>query len=418
MAETQGLRDRRCDRGDRGGRFIGSHIVLDLASAGMRVVVSDLLRSDGKWRHIEAAQLHDLVRPEALFDWLGRHGGKIAAIIHMAAIATTTETDVDRYVASNVRLTLDLWDWCTANQMRFIYASSAATYGDGSAGFADDESPAALATLRPLNPYGWSKHLVDRRLISDVARGLPTPPQWAGLKFFNVYGANESHKGPMQSMVSQASPVIRAGEPVTLFRSHHPPIPMAGNFVILCTSKIASPWSDGFWTIRRSTVFLMSVREALIVFLDLARAVYAELGISRIFDLSTHLRHYERSINTSHKPIWANCGRPVTVANFILSKAVSRITSPGPADDRERETSVQPSIRTGRAANVFFSYLASLLGNALRPRWRATAAKSLGSEATRRLSSSKIRTVSRTCSSLCAAVIKNLSLAARSGTAG
>ena len=82
----------------------------------------------------------------------------------MAAIATTTEPDVDRYVASNIRLTLDLWEWCAANRTRFIYASSAATYGDGARGFADDENPAALAELRPLNPYGWSKHVVDQRI--------------------------------------------------------------------------------------------------------------------------------------------------------------------------------------------------------------------------------------------------------------
>ena len=188
----------------------------------MRVVVCDLLRQDGKWRNIAAARLHDLIRPEALFDWLAHNGGKVAAIVHMAAISTTTEPDVDRYVASNIRLTLDLWQWCAANQTRFIYASSAATYGDGSAGFADDESPSALAELRPLNAYGWSKHVVDRRVIDDVTRGLPTPPQWAGLKFFNVYGANEAHKGPMQSMVAKIVPVIRAGEAVTLFRSHNP----------------------------------------------------------------------------------------------------------------------------------------------------------------------------------------------------
>ena len=99
-----------------GAGFIGSHIVNDLAAAGLRVVVSDLLRSGEKWRHIKAAQLHDLVRPDALFDWLGRHRGKVAAIVHMAAISTTTEPDIDRYVASNIRLTLDLWQWCAANR--------------------------------------------------------------------------------------------------------------------------------------------------------------------------------------------------------------------------------------------------------------------------------------------------------------
>jgi len=169
-----------------GAGFIGSHVVTDLAAAGLRVVAADLLRTGGKWRNLAAAPLHDLVRPEALFDWLGRHGGKVAAIVHMGAISSTTESDIDKLAAANVRLSLDLWEWCTVNRTRLIYASSAATYGDGSAGFVDDESPAALAALRPLNAYGWSKHLVDRRIADDVVRGRPVPPQWAGLKFFNV----------------------------------------------------------------------------------------------------------------------------------------------------------------------------------------------------------------------------------------
>lgn len=205
-----------------GAGFIGSHIVADLAAAGCRVVVADLLRSNGKWRNLAGARIHDLIRPEALPEWLAGNRDRVAAVVHMAAVSTTLEADADRYVAANIRLSLDLWQWCAANRARFIYASSAATYGDGSGGFADDESPAALARLRPLNPYGWSKHVVDQRVIDDVARGLPAPPQWAGLKFFNVYGAHETHKGPMQSMVAKIAPTVRAGEPVTLFRSHHP----------------------------------------------------------------------------------------------------------------------------------------------------------------------------------------------------
>jgi ADP-L-glycero-D-manno-heptose 6-epimerase len=205
-----------------GAGFIGSNIVLDLSAAGARVVVCDLFRSGQKWRNIAAASLYDILRPEALFGWLERHRDDVGAVIHMGAISSTTETDVDRFVATNIRLTLDLWQWCAATSKRLIYASSAATYGDGSAGFSDDQNPAALAALRPLNPYGWSKHVVDRRVVDDAARGRPTPPQWAGLKFFNVYGPNEGHKGAMQSLVSKLEPIVRAGEPVTLFKSHDP----------------------------------------------------------------------------------------------------------------------------------------------------------------------------------------------------
>jgi len=205
-----------------GAGFIGSNIVRHLTETGLRVVISDLFRSGDKWRNIAPAEVHDLVRPDMLPGWLERHGGKVAAIVHMAAISSTTEPDIDRFVANNIRLTLDLWEWCAANATRFIYASSAATYGDGSAGFNDDESPAALAALRPLNAYGWSKHVVDRRVVYDVVRGRPSPPQWTGLKFFNVYGPNETHKGDMQSVAAKVYPIIAAGGTVSLFKSHNP----------------------------------------------------------------------------------------------------------------------------------------------------------------------------------------------------
>jgi ADP-L-glycero-D-manno-heptose 6-epimerase len=146
----------------------------------------------------------------------------------MAAISSTTETDIDRIVAANIRLTLDLWEWCAAHRVRLIYASSAATYGDGAAGFLDDASVEGLAKLAPLNAYGWSKHLVDRRIAADVAAGRTAPPQWAGLKFFNVYGVNEAHKGPMQSVAGKILPIVAAGGAVTLFKSHDPRYPDGG----------------------------------------------------------------------------------------------------------------------------------------------------------------------------------------------
>jgi len=205
-----------------GAGFIGSHIVCELAEAGLRVVISDLFRSGDKWRNVAAAPLYDIVRPEMLPEWLNRHGARLAAIIHMGAISATTETDVDRFVVNNIRLTLDLWEWCATNATRFIYASSAATYGNGGAGFTDDQSPAALATLRPLNAYGWSKHVVDRRIIDDAVSGRLQPPQWVGLKFFNVYGPNENHKGDMQSVVGKIYPVVKDGGTVQLFKSHNP----------------------------------------------------------------------------------------------------------------------------------------------------------------------------------------------------
>src|SRR3954463_9199673 len=121
-----------------GAGFIGSHIVNHLAELGLRVVISDRFGSGDKWRNIATARLYDLVRPEMLSDWLEHHSDKVSAIVHMAGKSSTTQTDIDRFVAHKICLTLDFWEWCAANAPRLIYASSAATYGDGSAGFSDD----------------------------------------------------------------------------------------------------------------------------------------------------------------------------------------------------------------------------------------------------------------------------------------
>jgi len=156
-----------------------------------------------------------------LFDYLGGNEYGIKGVIHMGAISSTTETDVDLIFENNFRLTLDLWKWCTAHHVPFIYASSAATYGDGNHGFVDDGDVDALSKLRPLNPYGWSKNLFDRRVARVTANQEPTPPQWVGLKFFNVYGPNEYHKGSMQSVASKVFRDAAQGKPATLFESHH-----------------------------------------------------------------------------------------------------------------------------------------------------------------------------------------------------
>ena len=163
--------------------------------------------------------------PESLTGWLETHHP--AAIVHLGAISSTTATDADLVYDVNVNLSTLLWHWCARNDIRFIYASSAATYGAGERGFDDDGSMEALVKLRPLNAYGWSKHFFDKRAARLVASG-EKPPQWVGLKFFNVYGPNEYHKGPMQSVVAQKYPLAASGRPVTLFSSHHPDYPDGG----------------------------------------------------------------------------------------------------------------------------------------------------------------------------------------------
>lgn len=202
--------------------FIGSNIAAALEERGARVVVSDRLRDGNKWRNIAKRELFDIVHPDDLPTFLEEHDGGIEAVIHMGAISSTTETDADLIIDNNYKLSMALWMWCAHHSVPYIFASSAATYGDGANGFDDDGSIDALADLRPLNPYGWSKHLFDRRVARMVAGGEHTPPQWAGLKFFNVYGPNEYHKGGMQSVVSQVYPRAVAGESAKLFKSHNP----------------------------------------------------------------------------------------------------------------------------------------------------------------------------------------------------
>jgi ADP-L-glycero-D-manno-heptose 6-epimerase len=202
-----------------GAGFIGSNVVAALNEAGRAdVVVCDVLGHDGKWRNLARRQLADIVPPAELPDWL--KGRRLDAVIHLGAISETTATDGDLVIETNFRLSTRLLDWCTANKTPFIYASSAATYGDGAQGFRDDPSIAALKTLRPMNLYGWSKHLFDLALAERAARGDKLPPQWAGLKFFNVFGPNEYHKGAMMSVLARRFDDIRSGQPVALFKSH------------------------------------------------------------------------------------------------------------------------------------------------------------------------------------------------------
>ena len=202
-----------------GAGFIGSNVVAALNDAGRAdVAVCDVLGHDSKWRNLAKRRLADIVPPAELPDWL--KGRRLEAIIHLGAISETTATDGDLVIETNFRFSMRLLDWCTANATPFIYASSASTYGDGAQGFADDQSMAALKTLRPMNLYGWSKHLFDMAVAERAARGEKLPPQWAGLKFFNVFGPNEYHKGTMMSVLARRFDDIKARRPVQLFKSH------------------------------------------------------------------------------------------------------------------------------------------------------------------------------------------------------
>lgn len=268
-----------------GAGFIGSNLVAGLERAGARdIAVIDWLGDEDKWRNLARREIAALVAPEDSFEFLGRHAGDIDTVFHMGAVTSTTETDADLIVQTNLALPLRLWEWCAKHDARFIYASSAATYGDGTQGFDDDGSIEALAKLKPLNPYGWSKHAFDRRVARLVASNAPRPKQWAGLKFFNVYGPNEYHKGAMKSVAAQIFPAVEAGDPAILFRSHHPDYPDGGqkrDFVWVgdCVDVM-------LWLYDRPAVnglFNMGTGQAR-SFADLATAAFRALGMEPAID--------------------------------------------------------------------------------------------------------------------------------------
>ena len=262
-----------------GAGFIGSNVVAALSKRGRgEIAVCDRMGEDGKWRNLVKSGISEVIAPEDLLAVLDGRGGAVEAVIHMGAVSSTTETDAALLRRENVRFPLALWRWCASHEVRLIYASSAATYGDGAAGFDDDGSVAALARLRPQNPYGRSKHLFDRRVARIVAKRQPAPPQWAGLKFFNVYGPGEGHKGPMRSVVVQVYEQASAGGPVLLFRSHRADYADGGqmrDFVTVtdCARVVLwlldNPSVSGLFNVGTGTAR---------TFEDLARAVYAALG--------------------------------------------------------------------------------------------------------------------------------------------
>jgi ADP-L-glycero-D-manno-heptose 6-epimerase len=206
-----------------GAGFIGSNLVAALCARGEEVMVVDRLGTGDKWRNLARHPIAGLLPPEEIEDFWSA-APPVTAVLHMGAISETTVRDGDLVAATNFTLPLWLWGECAEREVPFLYASSAATYGDGSAGFEDEFTPEALARLRPLNLYGWSKHAFDRRVAQLLERGATAPPQWAGLKFFNVYGPNEYHKGRMASVAYHKFQQIRRGEAAMLFRSGRPDI--------------------------------------------------------------------------------------------------------------------------------------------------------------------------------------------------
>ena len=198
-----------------GAGFIGSALVWALNRRGCdRIVVCDRLGTDERWRNLTPLRFADYVEADDLFPRLQSGAlGKFDLVLHMGACSATTETNASFLIRNNYEFTRDLATWALGQKTRFVYASSAATYGDGSAGMDDDDGK--LDQLRPLNLYGYSKHLFDLH-----AKRAGFLNKIVGLKYFNVFGPNEDHKGDMRSLVHKSFAQVQGEGVIRLFKSY------------------------------------------------------------------------------------------------------------------------------------------------------------------------------------------------------
>jgi ADP-L-glycero-D-manno-heptose 6-epimerase len=199
--------------------FIGSCMVQYLNENGYaNLILVDDFGIEEKRKNWESKSYTNIVERYNLFDWLETNQPKIDLFIHIGARTDTTEFDYAIHEELNVQYSKDVWNYCTANTVPLIYASSAATYGSGELGY--DDNHEVIEKLQPLNPYGISKNEFDKWALKEAYTNRSSPPAWTGLKFFNVYGPNEYHKERMASVIWHAFNQIKKNGVVKLFRSH------------------------------------------------------------------------------------------------------------------------------------------------------------------------------------------------------
>ncbi len=253
--------------------FIGSNIVSTLNAQGEdHILAVDILGKDEKWKNLVGLRYTDYVEADAFR--LALHQDtleKVDAVFHMGACSSTTETDASYLADNNYRFTRELCEWCLRNGVRFIYASSGATYGDGSLGYSDDDE--MTGQLKPLNMYGYSKHMFDLWALRNNLQN-----EIVGLKFFNVYGPREDHKGDMRSVVHKAFGQIQQTGVVKLFKSYRPDYKdgeQVRDFVYVkdavevCLHFARNQRASGIFNVGTGTCR---------TWLDLARATFAAMG--------------------------------------------------------------------------------------------------------------------------------------------
>lgn len=197
--------------------FIGSYLAGYLNQKGYdQLILVDDFSSEKKTGNLRNKKFLHKVHREQFFEWAEAHPGIVQYVFHLGARTDTTEMDYAVHKKWNLDYSIKMWDYCTRNRLPLVYASSAATYGNGELGYADDHS--LVSRLQPLNPYGRSKNEFDEWALKQQ----DAPPFWAGLKFFNVFGPNEYHKGRMASVIFHAFNQVKEKGKVKLFRSHNP----------------------------------------------------------------------------------------------------------------------------------------------------------------------------------------------------
>ncbi len=278
--------------------FIGSSLLASFQDTSREPIAAfDIVDTEEKRANVAKRKDVNWVDPKETVNFLKRNREPIEAVIHLGAETSTAVTNRSAVFATNVDLSKTLWSWCTDQRIPFIYASSASVYGTGDLGFDDSLNVDSVAALQPLNLYGESKRVFDAFVAEQCAQGKQTPPHWAGLRFFNVYGPNEIHKEKQASVVSQMYPVAARGEPYALFRSHRSDVAdgkQKRDFVYVddCISVVR--WLLGANHV--SGFFNVGTGQAR-TFLDLAKAVYD--AVDKPFEISwrdtpDHLRaHYQ-----------------------------------------------------------------------------------------------------------------------------
>lgn len=197
--------------------FIGSYLLGYLNKKGFPdIIIADDFSEEDKWFNFDSKQFIAKVEREQLFEWLKKEQPQIDFVFHLGARTDTTEFDYSVHEKLNVQYSKSIWNYCADKNIPLVYASSAATYGNGDLGYNDDHE--IVEKLQPLNPYGISKNEFDKWALKQAAQ----PPFWAGLKFFNVYGPNEYHKGRMASVIFHSFNQVKSTGKVKLFRSHKP----------------------------------------------------------------------------------------------------------------------------------------------------------------------------------------------------